>query len=148
MNKVSVRRMEVGDIAQVVELGNSLAELETGGDAPQFYGPETLLAWLKNRDQGVLLIADDDGSVVGFSLTSILPGAKDAYLHDIGVTPTRRAEGVGKLLLESTIRELGTYAVNRIFGVVQTDNTVGLNFFTKAGFEQSPKPFIYVQRMI
>lgn len=148
MNRVSVRQMAESDIAQVVQLGNMLAELETGGDAPQFYSPETLLAWSKNEDQGVLLIAEDDGAVVGFSLTSILAGAKDAYLHDIGVAPIRRAEGVGKLLLESTIRELGAHAVNRIFGVVQAENTIGLNFFTEAGFGQSPKPFIYVQKMI
>lgn len=148
MNGISVRRMAESDIAQVVQLGNELAELETGGNAPQFYSPETLLAWSKDEDQGVLLIAEDDNTVVGFSLTSILAGAKDAYLHDIGVTPTHRAEGVGKLLLESTIRELGAHAVNRIFCVVQTDNTVGLNFFAEAGFGQSPKPFSYMQKMI
>ena len=141
--------MAESDIAQVVQLGNELAELATGGDAPQFYSPETLLAWSKNEGQGVLLIAEDDNnSVVGFSLTSILAGAKDAYLHDIGVTPTHRAKGVGKLLLERTIIELGAHAVNRIFGVVQIDNTVGLNFFAEAGFGQSPKPFSYVQKMI
>lgn len=60
------------------------------------------------RDDWALLVADDDGEVVGYALAQDYgPGLRRSFstgrMHDLYVDPARRRHGVGRLLVDAVV---------------------------------------------
>lgn len=89
------------------------------------------------RDDAVYLVADDDGTVVGFS-QSYLRGKEGTtgeinWLH---VSPSARGEGLGARLLTRTEEELVDRGATRLTGKVLTVNKGGAEFYEGHGYEE------------
>lgn len=60
------------------------------------------------RDDWVLLVADDDGEVVGYALAQDYgPGLRRAFstgrMHDLYVDPSHRRRGTGRMLVDAVV---------------------------------------------
>ena len=88
----------------------------------------------------VVLVADRDGEVLGYTYAAIegndymsLRGPA-GVLHDIVVDPAHRKEGVGRLLLDATLAWLDAHGAPRVVLSTATRNEAAQRLFAAAGF--------------
>ena len=101
----------------------------------EWYG-DGLAAELE-KDEVVYLVADDDGTVAGFS-ESYLAGrdgttGEVSWLH---VAPDYRGDGLGSRLLTRTEEVLVEHGATRLAGKVLTVNKSGAEFYEGHGYEE------------
>lgn len=100
----------------------------------------------ENREQEIL-VADADGRVIGFSHVMILKQKDIAclkpqtvvYIQDLDVLESERGKGVGTFLLKAS-REYGNRkGADFIRTQVFPNNTDGIRFYEKNGFDEMMK---------
>jgi ribosomal protein S18 acetylase RimI-like enzyme len=84
----------------------------------------------------VLLVAESDDEVVGFSHAAISTGSSAGSILRLYVLPDRRGEGLGSALLSDTIEHLQDRDCDRIEAMVLAENDAGNGFYLGAGFER------------
>ena len=153
MNRLAplVRRATPADLPRVGRLGALLVEEHHNFDAQRFiagrnrtpadYG-SFLASQLENPD-AILLVADDNGDVLGYAYAAVegfdymsLRGPA-GVLHDVIVEPEYRRHGVGRLLLEAALRELKARGVPRVVLTTAERNEEAQQLFESAGFRRT-----------
>ena len=133
---MTIRPATRADIARVYQLICELAEYENAR-----HQVETTPAILERDGFGDdplyrLLVADDDGEVVGMALSyfrySTWKG-KRLYLEDLVVTESARGRGVGKALLNATIELARQTACSGLMWQVLDWNEPAIKFYKKFG---------------
>ena len=115
-----IRRAASADLPRIGRLGALLVEVHHDFDAQRFLAARNrtpadygsfLGTQLKNPDV-ILLVADDNGDVIGYTYAGLegrdymsLRGPA-GVLYDIVVDPEHRRSGVGRALLEATVASL------------------------------------------
>lgn len=91
----------------------------------------------------VLLVAERDGEVVGYTYSGIegydymsLRGPA-GVLHDIVVDPSHRGQGVGRLLLDATLEALEAKGAPRVVLSTAERNESAQRLFARAGFRRT-----------
>lgn len=108
---------------------------ETASDAiTAWYNPTRLEAELEN-DRTELLVAERDGTVVGFSHANWSAIDAGGHILRLYVHPDHRRAGIGTELLEETCATLATHDVDRINAMVLAENDPGNTFYDRFGFE-------------
>lgn len=143
---VKVRKMETKDLDEVIALGLSTPEIQTGTASPQFYFRETLERWIQSPN-GILLVAEDSGRIAGFRIASYNPDSRDGHLNVTIVRKEYRRSGIGSKLLDETLTRLEELGANHVYCQVQEDNEDTLQFFRKHGFEIGRKFFRVEQNL-
>lgn len=143
---MNIRSMRKGDIPWVLELGLGVSELSTGTSSPQLYSAETLRKWITNPSD-VLLVAEEGGHIIAYSLTSYNPFSRDAYMHVSVVHEAYRRKGIGSRMLDHTLEILEAKGCNNIFCLVKSDNIAIQKLLKGHGFEIG-ESFLYVQRSL
>jgi GNAT superfamily N-acetyltransferase len=131
----------------LVKLRSLMLESMTGDSLPEddvrlledYFGE-----W--SGDEPLCLVAEEEGSVVGaiaVSFYSHLPGPGEpsgirAMIHNLYVLPQHRGKGVGKRLVEETLKECGKRGVCRV-SLYATD--MGRPVFESFGFSGEPPRF-------
>ena len=87
-------------------------------------------------DEHVLLVADEDGQVVGFS-ESTLAGEGIGTLLWLHVDPAYRGREIGAGLLGETRDSLRGLGADRVHGRVLADNADGNAFYRAQGFQKA-----------
>lgn len=100
---MGVRLAEPRDLDTIIELVRALAEYEREPDSVRLER-ETFAGYLfGERRYAEVLLAEDDGQVVGFALFfhsfSTWEGRPGIYLEDLFVRPAARGRGYGRALL-------------------------------------------------
>ena len=146
--ELKVEQMSEHDIEQVIAIGTTTSEFNTGTNAQQFYGTQTLKRWVKDPN-GVTLVAKIGDNFTGFALGYYMTGPNDGYINCIVVDPGYRKKGIGKILLQQVLSGFKSKSerCNHIFCVVESDNTRALNFFRSQGLEIG-REFRYLEKMI
>lgn len=85
------------------------------------------------RPEARLLVAVLDGCVVGFLLASSLP--PEFEVLDVGVESSLRRRGVGRLLVEESLRRGAREGVESVFLEVRPSNVAALALYRRLGFE-------------
>ncbi|MCH7951498.1 GNAT family N-acetyltransferase [Patescibacteria group bacterium] len=140
--------MSLSDITKVREVGLKVPEFAVGTETPSFYSEEAMRKMVESNDC-ITLVARVEGDIVGFMLTSILPAARDAYIHAVAVTETYRRQGIAGQLIDETLTQLEARPedCNHVFGDIQIENEASLKLFEKHGF-QIGKQFNYIDTML
>jgi ribosomal protein S18 acetylase RimI-like enzyme len=146
-SRIEVRRATAADLPQVAVLAGELVRMHHERDPERFFLPERVEQgyewWLKKelaRGEAVVLVADDAGTVVGYTYASL--EARDYNLlldahgavHDIYVASGGRRHGVGGRLLEATLEALERLGAERIVLSVMVDNERAQRLFQSCGF--------------
>ncbi len=99
---------------------------------------ESIITSLENPLMRVLGCYDESDILCGFICVSVLP--PEAEILDIAVSPSRRKEGVGKALLNSTLFSLKVgLSVETVFLEVRESNIPARSLYQRFGFEEIGK---------
>ncbi len=148
---VTIRPAVPADMKAVGRLGAMLIEehfdfdpdrfIPVTPESPQRYG--AFLGTQLERDNIVVLAAESDGNVVGYTYAGVegfdymsLRGPA-GVLYDIVVDPAFRGRGIGRMLLDATIAALKVRGEPRIVLSTAEKNETAHRFFARAGFRRT-----------
>ena len=87
-----------------------------------------------DSDHAFIMVADEAGVCVGFAVFYLT--APESELPDIVVSESYRGRGLGKLLLDASIRQLSLRGVDTVFLEVRVSNERARTLYEKMGFEE------------
>lgn len=133
---MTVRPMTLNDVEKVARLGQMMPESSlTANDL--FWQEKELRAWVEGgRD--TLLVAEADGTIIGFLLSFFHEPTKRAELENLFVAPEHRKQGVGRVLMETFIDTVKKRGAHDLYFVVRRNNENAVRFYRKffiEGFE-------------
>jgi ribosomal protein S18 acetylase RimI-like enzyme len=148
---IVVRRAKPADLESIGRLGALLVRIHHEFDPRRFIpatpkteeGYASFLRTQLNEANVVMLVADQDGGVLGYTYAGIegydymsLRGPAGAF-YDIVVDPAHRGEGIGRLLLDATLDALRTQGAPRVVLSTAEQNEAAQRLFAHAGFRRT-----------
>jgi len=122
-------------------LGESYEELLDAGTIDELvdeWYSEEALAEAGQDDNGLFLVASEDGTDIGFAHGRLVHDDPPAgELHWLHVAPSHRGEGHGRRLLGVVQDEFDDLGAAVLRGHVLTNNEAGCAFFADNGFERA-----------
>lgn len=149
--KTVIRPATHADMTAVGRLGALLVRIHHAFDAQRFIAatPRTENGYGAYLDTQlddpavVMLVADRDGEVVGYTYAGVeefdymaLRGPA-GVLYDIVVDPDQRGHGIGRRLIESTIAELQVRGAPRVVLSTAERNASAQRLFAAMGFRRT-----------
>lgn len=143
-----IRPASSTDLPALGRLGASLVRFHHGLDPRRFIpasagtekGYAQYLGSQLDQPGVILLVAENDGEVIGFTYAGLegydymsLRGPA-GILYDIVVDPDHRQKGVGRALLDATLKALQAAGAPRVLLSTAEGNIAGQRLFTAAGF--------------
>ena len=146
-----VRRATSADLPRIGRLGALLVDEHHDFDSRRFLAASNrtpagyasfLGTQLEDPDVAVL-VADDDGDVIGYAYAAVegydymaLRGPA-GVLHDVIVDPEHRRRGVGRLLLDAALAYLKSRGAPRVVLSTAEQNEPAQRLFGSAGFRRT-----------
>jgi ribosomal protein S18 acetylase RimI-like enzyme len=143
---LTIREMEIDDIAKVFHLGEKLF---TARKVPNLYRTwdEYEVVSLFQSDPEFCLVAYSDDTLVGFALGSTISKTGSAWkyghLYWLGIEPEYQRQGVARKLFKSFMDLMLENGVRILQVDTEADNLPALYFFRKMGFG-NPQQHIYL----
>ncbi len=86
------------------------------------------------------LVAEDDGSVMAFLEGRLFDGQPPlGYVYFVAVDPDHRRRGLGRILVEESLKRFRQRAATRVFAAVPEDNDASMSLFKALGFQAVPR---------
>ncbi len=151
LSSTTIRHATSEDLAAIGKLGALLVRLHHDFDSKRFIAasPKTEegYAWFLGtqleESNAIILVADRDGKVIGYTYASMegwdymsLRGPA-GVLSDIVVDPEYRGQGVARMLLDATLAELRNRGAPRVVLSTAEGNDRAQHVFEKAGFRRT-----------
>jgi ribosomal protein S18 acetylase RimI-like enzyme len=134
-DKLLIRKIELEDADQISEIQSAITNTAAGIDFRQIIEQQL------QRDEDIGYVAEIDGRVVGFIISSFVYGGfgleKSAWITNFGVHPDCMAEGIGKSLANELFKVYKQKGIKNIFSSVPWDSVDILSFFKTLGFDRS-----------
>jgi ribosomal protein S18 acetylase RimI-like enzyme len=124
---LAIRSAAADEVPQIVNLW------EREGGPTRHAGRQREAARLLQRDPGALLVADNDGAIVG-SLIVGWDGWR-CHMYRLVVEPGLRRRGVGRALVEEAQRRAKKHGAVRMDAMIDADNVEAISFWESLGFE-------------
>jgi ribosomal protein S18 acetylase RimI-like enzyme len=151
VNAVTIRRAVPADAPALGRLGALLVRLHHEFDPQRFFaaGPRTEQgygAFLRSQlgeSRSVVMVAEQDDEVVGYTYAGLegvdwmLLRGPAGMIHDIVVDPAHRGTGVGRMLLDATVRALEDLGAPRVVLSTAYHNEAAQHLFMRAGFRRT-----------
>jgi len=146
-----VRRATPADLQSIGRLGALLVEEHYDFDPLRFLAarpgtPEGYASFMRTQlgePDTAVLVADDDGDVIGYAYAAAegydymgLRGPA-GVLHDIIVEPEHRGRGVGRLLLDAALVFFRSRGVPRVVLSTAERNEAARRLFASTGFRRT-----------
>ncbi len=146
-----VRRATPADLQRIGRLGALLVGEHHGFDPQRFLAasqatPEGYASFISTQledPDAAVLVAEDDGDVIGYAYAAVegydymaLRGPA-GVLHDLIVDPLRRGRGVGRLLLDAALEFLRTRGAPRVVLSTAERNEAAQRLFASMGFRRT-----------
>ncbi|PYS46764.1 MAG: GNAT family N-acetyltransferase [Acidobacteria bacterium] len=146
-----VRRATPADLPRIGRLGALLIKEHYDFDPQRFLParpgtPEGYASFigtqLEDQDKAVL-VADDNGNVIGYAYAAIegydymMLRGPAGVLHDIIVDPEYRGRGVGRLLLNASLAFFRSHGVPRVVLATAERNEAAQRLFASMGFRRT-----------
>ncbi len=140
MSQPRVREAKAEDAEAIHSLAGELAAT-VGDSPPRFEDVRARLVELLEEPRTRVLVAEDDGVVVGVASLWIKPdlahGDTVIEVPTLVVAEGSRREGVGKLLMEEARRLAAENGANLIELVATTQNVAAREFYRTLGFVET-----------
>ncbi|CDO05710.1 GNAT family N-acetyltransferase [Mycolicibacterium cosmeticum] len=96
--------------------------------------------WLA-EDDSFIVLAERDGTPVGYAMVEILPGPDDTWVtgrrmadvQTLAVAPAERGHGIGTRLLDAVDARLAELGIGDVFIAVLTGNADAQRFYERRG---------------
>jgi ribosomal protein S18 acetylase RimI-like enzyme len=147
----TIRRAAAADLPALGRLGALLVRAHHEFDPKRFVAasPQTetgyasFLGTQLSEPNVVVLVAEEDGAVIGYTYAAVegrdwmsLRGPA-GVLHDIVVDPSHRSSGVGRALLTETLAFLKSHGAPRVVLSTAARNAEAQRLFESAGFRRT-----------
>jgi ribosomal protein S18 acetylase RimI-like enzyme len=148
---VTIRPATPADLPAVGRLGALLVRIHHEFDPERFIAPTprtehgyaAFLGTQLTEPNVVVLVAERDGEVLGYTYAGVeehdymaLRGPA-GVLYDLVVDPAHRGNGVGGMLLDAAIAELGARGAPRVVLSTAERNESAQRLFARAGFRRT-----------
>jgi ribosomal protein S18 acetylase RimI-like enzyme len=145
---VNIRKATVKDIPRILELYRQLSFSPNDYKTPPVEDCKKVMAAEAKVPGYSLLVAEENGEVVGTTVLAILPGfahntASFAVIEYVVVDEKQRSKGIGKIMMEYCLaraKEAGCYKV-MLTSDKRRDRAH--KFYRSLGFEASAEGFRY-----
>ncbi len=138
MAGITIRKAFKQDIDTLVLLFQDLFSIEKGFQHNPIKQKKGLNMMLENP-QGVVLVAEHSGQIVGMStgqlLVSTAEGGPSLLIEDVIVAQDWRNKGIGKKLVEAVCRWAATFEAKRFQLLADAENSGGLDFYKNTGWD-------------
>lgn len=124
-----VRSFQLSDYGPITELLEQVLEGNTLDDTMIAFGRQL------NWDSGLVLVAVEDGSVIGVMIGTIQ--RNQGYYYRVAVHPDHRRRGIGQALIQSMKLRFQQRQIQRIMVPVDEYNERLLPVYEKAGCHQN-----------
>ena len=146
-----VRKARSDDAPALGRLGALLVAVHHAFDPDRFIAPGAgtergyggFLVSQLEREEAIILVAEEAGAVVGYVYAG-LEGADwmalrgpAGVIYDIIVDPERRQEGIGGMLLQAILKALADRGAPRVVLHTATPNAVAQRLFAAVGFRST-----------
>jgi ribosomal protein S18 acetylase RimI-like enzyme len=146
-----VRSARPADLPAIGRLGALLVRTHHDFDPERFiaatarteHGYASFLGSQLAEPNVVILVADDEGQIVGYTYAGVeetdymsLRGPA-GVLYDIVVDPAHRGRGVGRTLLDATVAALESRGAPRVVLSTAERNEAAQRLFARAGFRRT-----------
>jgi len=142
-----IRNATAGDVPAILPMVRQLCDLHERADAERFrVVPDVLeryAVWLPLRaadPRSVLLVAEEQGRLVGFTVGTVEPEVpifwvpECGWIHDLWVEPSCRGHGVASGLIEAAAARFATIGVKQIRLHTGQFNEAARAVFARHGF--------------
>jgi ribosomal protein S18 acetylase RimI-like enzyme len=147
-SQIEIRQMELADLPATFELGE---QLFTADRWPTLYRQwdEYEVVSLYANERPNCLVAELDGTLVGFALGSILEKRGEPWTYGhllwLGVDPQMKRLGVGRQLIDELTMRFIDAGVRMMLVDTEDDNHAALALFRSVGFGHE-RPHVYLSR--
>jgi L-amino acid N-acyltransferase YncA len=137
-----MRDATLEDLAAIVEIYNSTIPSRIVSADTEPVSVEQRLPWFHEHDPSrrPILVAEEEGEIVGWLSLSDFYDGRPAYhmTAEIGVyvKEGHRSQGVGRLILEETIRRAPELGIKTLTAGAFAGNEPSLKLFARFGFER------------
>lgn len=135
MENVRIRALAVEDAPEIVRIYSAITRKPAGDELR-----EVIEDHARRRD-GACFVAEQDGRIVGFMISTILTAgfglAKSAWISTIGVRPDQMGRGIGASLAAAVFEYYRAHGIDTVYTSVRWDSTDLLSFFKTLGFDRS-----------
>lgn len=132
---VQIRRMQVEDVGYVREIITQKKDEFSVSDVSYGWAEEQLERWVNNKDD-VLLVAEDQGKIVGFVTSQYHKPTGKVTIENIYVVEEQRRKDIGTNLMKECLKQLKEKGASYVCGMVKTDNQGTIEFLEKQGFNR------------
>ncbi len=151
MDGVRIRGAASADIPALGRLGALLVRTHHDLDPKRFIAPtpdtENRYGWFLGTQLDepniIILVAERDGEVIGYTYSGVegndymaLRGPA-GVVYDIVVDPAHRKQGVGRMLLDATVKALKARGAPRVVLSTAERNASAQRLFDRAGFRRT-----------
>lgn len=147
----TIRRAEERDLEDLGRLGAMLMQTHYAFDPQRFLAPvedaESGYAWFLGNvmqdEDGVVLVAEIDSSIVGYVYAALEPlswkelRGPAGFIHDIAVREDARRSGVAAELLDAAIAWLREHGAPRVVLWSAAPNEAAQHLFRRFGFRNT-----------
>ena len=136
--KLKIRDMTVDDIPKVFHLGESLYSAAKLPFLYRTWDPYEV-AYLFSSETDLSIVAEMNNHIVGFCLSTTVEKPNKpwryGYLIWLGVSTSTQSQGIGKRLLNETIKRMKQKRVKFMLIDTEETNVGAVKFFEKMDFE-------------
>jgi diamine N-acetyltransferase len=146
----TIRTATDEDLPALGRLGALLVRQHTAFDRRRFIAPahpervyEDFLRREMRSDDGVVLVAERGGVIVGYAFASIEPASMKelrptaGFIHDVLVEEQARGSSIGTSLINAAIAWLRDHGADRVMLWSAEQNAVAQQLFTRLGFRRT-----------
>jgi ribosomal protein S18 acetylase RimI-like enzyme len=138
------RRLKIEDSGEITRIYAAITRKPAGADFQRVVEDHA------RREDGACFVAEMNGRVIGFMLSTILTAgfgvAKSAWISTLGVSPDHMGQGIGAGLAEEVFAYYRSLGIESVYTSVRWDSTDILSFFKTLGFDRSN--FINLRKII
>lgn len=137
---MQIRKLKLQDVDAVLKLGQKEEAFAASSDMEGFW-PRSHLESMVDADQDVLLVAEEDGSVIGFVLCFLHKPSGKATIENIFVCEDSRRNGVANSLLQEALTRLKDRGFTYVVASVEESNKSSQDLFEASDFNKEKKFF-------
>lgn len=91
--------------------------------------------WMNSKDD-VLIVAEEENKIIGFALCSNHIPTGKSVIENVWVSEEHRNKGIGKELIQYSIKELKEKGSTYVCGFTKEDNLAPTKLLEKEGFDK------------
>lgn len=146
LTDIKIRSAAIDDLAAIFHLGEKVFTPQEVSNLYRTWD-EYAVTHLFNTEPDYMLVAEDDGRVVGFALGSVIEKSRSAWNYGhlvwLGVEPDYARSGIGSQLFDRFKDLMISEGVRMLLVDTQADNENAIRFFQDKGFS-NPVDHVYM----